>query len=94
MLVVDIKMSDNGAILHALGGLLLGILILLMYYFGASDVWPITLCFSLAFPLRDLYQHDWKFKKLLEPHVALEAFPAFIIVWGFDIAGRIVWGAA
>src|SRR5690349_12580336 len=85
---------DAGIWQHMLGGLLLGLIIFAGYYFGMQDVWPITILFSLAFPFRELKQHDWRpinlFNKLSR---ALEAWPAFFIVWACDLTGRLLYGA-
>jgi hypothetical protein len=85
---------DYGAVLHLLGGVLLAILIVLLYFFKTQDVWPFTICFMLIFPLRELYQHDWNPKRLLKPSIALEAFPAPVIILIADIVGRFHFGAA
>lgn len=85
---------DAGIWQHALGGVILGAAVLLLYYFRAQDAWTFTLCFSLIFPIRELWQHDWQLSRLFTKlSIALEAWPAPIIIWCADIAGRIIWSA-
>lgn len=81
---------DWGPILHALGGLIFGGVILLLYRFHTSDVYPFTICFALIFPLRELFQHP---KGIWERKQVIEWLPAVLLVGAADIIGRLVWGA-
>ena len=81
-------------LLHAAGGVLMGAAIIAMYRFHMIDVWPFTVLFTLAFPLRELSQHNWDPRRLVRKmSIALEAWPASAIVLFADLGSRLLIGA-
>lgn len=88
----DVDWGD--VLLHMALGALFGVIIVMLYTLHVIDVWPITVLASLAMPFRELTQHDWDPRRLVtKTSIALEAWPAFFVVWAADLGSRAIIGA-